>query len=277
MPTKKAKGSIRKIVVLSDLHIGSTKALLQPGYTTLEGNEIKLNAMQEWLYMCWVRANDFIEEVVDGEPFALVLNGDLVEGIHHGTKEIWSPEAGDQKIAAIQILTPLAKAAAKVFVVRGTECHTQNTETSIADALFSEMNHQAGIRSFDRLTLDINGVRNVFRHHIGTTVRRGLAGTQLSANLVEEQVEAANNGEPIPRVICCAHRHKFGWYRDDNGLCVVSPPWQGLTRFGHKVVSQARTKPGVFILDYENKKFGELPEVISRLYDCPQPDAIQLD
>lgn len=233
--------------------------------------------MQDWLWMCWIKANEFIEDTVGGKPYALVLNGDLIEGNHHGTKEIWSPEVGDHKLAALKILTPLANAAAKTFVIRGTEVHTNNTETSIADALAAEMNHETGIRSFDRLTLDINGVRNVFRHHIGTTVRRGLAGTQLSANLVEEQVEAVNNGEPIPRVVCCAHRHKFGWYRDDNGICVVSPPWQGLTRFGHKVVSQARTKPGVYILDYEGKQYGELPEVISRTYDTPKPQAIQLD
>ncbi len=268
---------IKKVLVISDTHIGSTKGLLNPGFKTLEGNEIKLNAMQEWLWMCWIRANEFVADVTNGEPYALVINGDVIEGVHHQTKEIWSPLIQDQVEASLQILAPLSEAAAKTFVIRGTECHVGNTEEVVGKVLNAEKDHQTGNNSFDRLTLDLNGIRHVFRHHIGTSVRRGLAGTQLSANLVEEQVEAVNNGEPIPRVVCCAHRHKFGTYTDGNGLCVVSPPWQGLTRFGHKVVSQARSQPGLYILDYENKQMGQLPEVISKCYTAPHPQAIQLD
>jgi len=276
MSKKKSSGPIRKIVVISDTHIGSTKGLLCPGFTTHEGNEIKLNAMQEWLWMCWERANDFIEEVVDDQPYALVLNGDLVEGIHHHTTEVWSPKVKDQVTAAIQVLGPLSANARHTFVVNGTECHTRDNEDTIAEVLGAEIDHQTGNFSFERLTLELNGIRHVFRHHIGTTIRRGLAGTQLSANLAEEQVESINNGERIPRVVFCAHRHKFGQYQDNNGLLVVSPPWQGLTRFGHKVVSQARTQPGLFILDYSNKQQGELPDVKSRTYRTPEPQAVYL-
>ena len=119
-------------------------------------------------------------------------------------------------------------------------------------------------------------MRCVFRHHIGTSVRRALSATQFSIHLGEEQVEAANNGEVIPRVLCCAHRHKFGVWEDDRGLAVVSPPWQMLSRFAHKVVSQARIKPGVFILDWRDREDGELPKVLKRLYDTPQPHAVTL-
>lgn len=276
MAHKRLSGPIRHVVVLSDFHVGSTKAMIPPGFTTLEGNEVKMNGMQEWLWMCWLRANDFIADVVDGQPFALVLNGDLIEGIHHGTKEIWSPKIEDQFEAAIDVLSPLAKRAAVTFVIRGTECHVGDKEDALAKVLGAAPDHQAGRPAFDRLTLDLNGVRHVWRHHIGTTVRRGLAGTQLSANLAEEQVEAVNNGEPIPRFVGCAHRHKFGLYQDNNGMCAVSPPWQGLTRFGHKVVSQARTNPGLYVLSYENKKYGDLPDVVVKTYATPEPQAIQL-
>jgi hypothetical protein len=270
---KKTEKGIRLVLVLSDLHVGSTKALLPPDFKTLEGNEVKLNAMQEWLWECWVRANAFIEEVADGDPYALVLNGDLIEGIHHGTKEIWSPEVKDHIAAAYQLLAPVAKRAAHTFLVRGTECHTNNQEVSLGEMLGAERCKETGLAATDRLTLDVNGVRHVFRHHIGSTIRRGLAGTQLSINLAEEQVEAVNNGESLPRVVCMAHRHKFGIYQDDNGMAIVSPPWQGLTRFGHKVVSQARTKPGLFILDSRGQQHGQLPKVWNKTYECPAPSA----
>jgi hypothetical protein len=98
---------IRSLVVLSDLHLGSTKALLPPGFVTLEEQEIGLNGIQKWLWACWGRANDFLDETMDGDPFALVLNGDMLEGVHHGTKEIWSPEMGDHVNAALMVLRPL--------------------------------------------------------------------------------------------------------------------------------------------------------------------------
>lgn len=275
--SESSRSAIKLVAVLADLHVGSTKAILPPGFKTVEENEIRLNSMQEWLWECWGRANQFLEDVAAGEPYALVINGDVIEGNHHGTKEIWSPEVKDHVSAAHQLLEPVAARAGVSFMVRGTECHTNNREVSLAEMLGCEKNPATGLAAFDRLTLDVNGVRHVFRHHIGTSIRRGLAGTQLSINLAEEQVEAVNNGEAIPRVVCCAHRHKFGYYKDDNGICVVSPPWQGLTRFGHKVVSQARTKPGIYIIDHRGQKHGELPNVWSRLYDCPQPNSISLD
>jgi hypothetical protein len=267
---------IKLIVDLSDLHCGSSKALLPPGFVTLEDQPVPQNPIQRWLWPCWLRTQAFIGEVAGDDPFALVINGDIIEGVHHGTKEIISPEVADHRDAAVEVLAPLVKRAAKFFIVRGTECHVNNSEHSIGAQLGAVKNPESKLHVFDRLTLEIMGVRCVFRHHIGTTTRRGLAGTQLSMNLAEEQVEAANNGEPIPRVLCCAHRHKPGAYRDDNGLCVVTPAWQVLTRFGHKVVSQARCKPGVIILDWRNCHEGDLPHVHEKYFQARQPVAIKL-
>jgi hypothetical protein len=204
------------------------------------------------------------------------LNGDIIEGVHHKTTQIISADVGDHIKCAKEVLRPVTKRAKKIFMVKGTECHTGTSENFIAEGLGAEENTAEGTHSWDRLTIDVNGVRCVWRHHIGTSVRRSLAATQLSATLAEEQVEAANAGEPIPRVVCCAHRHKFGYYEDNNGLCVVSPPWQGLSRFGHKVVSQARTNPGVFALDFRGKNRGELPELHSRVYESQRTQAVEL-
>lgn len=268
------KSPIRAVVTLSDLHLGSTKAILPPGFVTLEENEIQLNSMQKWLWECWGRMNDFLDDELDGDPFALVLNGDMLEGCHHGTKEIWSPEMGDHVNAALLLLEPLTSKAAKTFLTRGTECHTNNHEQILGKVLGSEKCPETGIHSFDRLTLDIAGVRCVWRHHMPTTQRRNLGGTPLSIQLAEEQLQAANNGEKIPRVLGMAHSHVPRYYQDDNGLAFVSPAWQGLTRFGHKVVSPSRCKPGVQILDWRDREDGELPNFICRYYETPQPKAI---
>jgi hypothetical protein len=271
-PMQKRK-TPRAIVVLSDIHAGSTVALMPPEFTTLEGVVLTQNPIQKWLWECWQDAQGWIDQTMDGDPFALVLNGDLTEGVHHGTKQVISPDTGDHVECALHLLRPLVRKATKTYVIKGTECHTGNNEIVIGKALKTAVNPETGLPAWDRLTIDAAGVRCVFRHHIGTSVRRGLAATQFSMQLVEEQVEAANNGEPIPRVLCCAHRHKFGAWQDEHGIALVSPPWQGLSRFAHKVVSQARTKPGVFILDWRGVSNGQLPKIHRRIYDTPHPKA----
>lgn len=268
----------RTVVVLADIHAGSSKGLLPPEFINLEDIAIPQNPMQVWLWECWIRTLGSVNEIMNGDPYALVLNGDMIEGVHHGTKEIISPEVGDHKRAAVQILKPLSDGAVKTFVVRGTECHVGTQELSIAESLGAVINPEspAGNRAFQRLTLDIAGVRCVFRHHISASVRRSLSATQLSLALAEEQLEAANNGEKIPRVVCAAHRHRWGFFQDDNGQCIVSPCWQFLTNHGHKVVSPARTKPGLFILDWRNRADSELPEVIPIQFRAPEPKALSL-
>lgn len=274
-PTAKP-GEIAAIVVLSDIHAGSTKGLLPPGFVTLEGQDVSQNVFQRFLWKCWGRTGQFIDEQLGTSPWALVLNGDLIEGVHHGTKEIISPEIADHRRAAMEILRPLAKRAAKVFVVRGTECHVNNHEVGIAEELGAVKNPETGLAAFDRLTLEVRGVRCVFRHHMPTSMRRNLSATQLGIQLAEEQLEAANNNEPIPRVLGCAHRHKPDHYENDNGLSFCSPAWQVLTRFGHKVVSPARCKPGVQILDWRGRRHGELPLFVKKYYEAPKPKAIKL-
>jgi len=119
--------SISKIVVVSDLHCGSTVGLLPPKFMTLEGNEVGQNKIQKRLWDAWYDLwNDWVPWAVDGHEFAVVINGDLVEGLHHKTTEIVSPEFGDHVRAAQQALVPMTKLApSKIFLTEGTECHTK--------------------------------------------------------------------------------------------------------------------------------------------------------
>lgn len=225
------------VFVLSDLHCGSTVGLLPPDFVTGEEQTVKQNAAQKWLWSCWLDSLKWAETLAGKDPYAVVVNGDLIEGNHHRTTQIISPDVSDHIKASIECLAPITKKSARTFIVKGTECHTGSAEAGIVKAL--------GLPdpAVDRLNLDVNGVRCVFRHHIGTSTRRALAATQLSIQLSEEQVEAANNGDVLPRVLGCAHRHKFGYYEDNHGLCFVTPPWQALTRFGHSG-QPSPNKPG---------------------------------
>jgi hypothetical protein len=265
---------IRLIFVLSDLHCGSTLGLLPPGLTTMEDAQPMMqNEWQKWLWACWGRAMKWQAKIAAGSPYALILNGDLTEGIHHRSTQVVSGDPTDHAAIAKELLKPLVAGAAKVYVVKGTECHTHSAEVAIGEAIGAELNADTGKRAFDRLYLDACGVRCVFRHHIGTSIRMALEATQLSVMLVEEVAEAVKNGEIPPRIVGCAHRHKYGYYSNGRTMCIASPPWQGLTRHAHKVVSQARTQPGIYALDWRGIQDGELPIHHHRIYVTPAAKA----
>ena len=77
------------------------------------------------------------------------------------------------------------------------------------------------------------------------------------------------NGETPPKVVCFAHRHNFGSYNLGDAIAVVSPPWQMLTRHGYKAVPNARTLPGLYMLDWQGKAHGDLPDVHELLFKQP--------
>lgn len=267
-------------VVISDIHCGSTVALMPPGFVTSEGQEIKQNPVQKWLWDCWRRAEDFIGEVVGSDPFAMTINGDAIEGVHHGTKQVISPDTKDHVTCAEQVLEPLAKKAARVFFVKGTECHTNGHELTLGKILGGDPDPDSHptkpVHAFDRLSMEMHGTRCAFSHHIGTSIRDYLEATQFSIAINQELVAARTNGEEEPRVICRAHRHRFGFFGNGHSMCFVTPPWQALTRFGHKVVPGARCHPGVVILDWRGAELGALPAFHYKTYEAPHQTVVRV-
>ena len=246
------------VLVLSDLHCGSDFALLPSGFKTNKGKPIHMNDYQLWAWEQWQKMEKWALSF--DEELWIVLNGDMVEGVHHGGREIWSHDPVEHTRAALQCLKALRKKATKVFMVEGTECHTQSNEAHLGELLNAVENPTGGY-SFPRLLLNINGVEHVWRHHISATTRPYLEGSALSIALGCERQESERAGHPVPRVLGAAHRHRHGEFCDGSGLVFVTGPWQGLTRHGHKVVSAAIPMSSAVMLQYAGKETGELPDL----------------
>ena len=129
------KTTSKLILLLSDLHVGSTVGLWPADFTSNEGNPIGQNKFQEWLWKCWSDAMEWSKRVVGKDAFDVVLNGDLVDGIHHKTLQVMTPDVGDQTDAVKQVLAPLVERCAKLHIVKGTEIHTRNDEIRLGNAL----------------------------------------------------------------------------------------------------------------------------------------------
>lgn len=258
--------SLDGLVFVADIHCGSNYGLAPKTHTLIDGSKHPANPLQSWLYDCWEHGIDRLAEITRGRNIGLVIVGDVIEGKHHGTTEIVSPDVGDHVRIALRCLRPLVNLFAKSWIVEGTECHTGGSERDIGHALGCEpfrkpTEDDDGIYSWPELPLEVNGCYGIARHHITTALRPWTEASGIGLQMNAEVIEAARSGGKIPRWMVYAHRHKFGHVSDGDSLAVVCNPWQALTRHGRKVVGSARfLKPGFTFLDFADMDDG-LPTV----------------
>lgn len=241
------KPKTHRVLVVSDTHCGSTTALCPPDFETIEGHRVRLSEWQSWVWDQWRELTSEVKKC--GRIDSLIINGDAIEGIHHRTVEVWSPDPADHVNAAHHCLQPLAELAERVYVVKGTSAHTgPSSEHGLALRL-GAVACRPSAPAFDRLDLDIGGVQCRFVHHMPTTGREWLKGNALGMELANHQLAEGRQGRPMPRVLGLAHRHVFGLYHDSAGLSFVTPSWQGPTRFTYKVAPAATWEVGAMMLE----------------------------
>lgn len=263
------KLDVDMVVVMSDIHAGSSYGLMPKRQIVHGGQVITPNALQKWLLACWRDFWEWADITTDGCKWAFVLDGDAIEGMHHCTTEVISADVGDHKAAAIELLAPIAERADAFYMIEGTECHTANIEHSIGKALGAAKCHMGSghvLDAWPQLAVSVNGCFGIIRHHIGTTTRPYLEATQLGVQLNVDRLECMRAGMPQPKFLVSAHRHQYGDYSDGDAVSVVCPPWQGLTRHGRKVVPAATTRVGGIILDFREAGPDQKPRLMDRIY-----------
>lgn len=261
------------LVVVSDLHCGSTVGLLPPGLNTADGTEMVQNAVQRWLWDCWQQAIAFAERVVGDDECQLIVNGDCLEGLHHQSKQVISADIGDHITAAIEALQPLAGMADQTHIVVGTECHTQNAEHGIGKALNASINPATKRHAHDRLTLEFNGLLLSASHHTSATSRQWLESGEYSRAISQERLACSRAGWRVPDIYLRAHRHVSGFYTDFGSMMLCTGAWQMMTRHTFKAVPGAICEPTIAILDARDCDHGELPRVRVRKFSPPEPAA----
>lgn len=239
----------KAILVVSDLHCGSTVGLCPPDFETQEGQKIGLSDWQRWMWDRWLEMREYAKTKY-GKLDALVINGDCIDGDHHKTVQIWSKNVGDHLNAAYHSLLPLAELAKHVFVVLGTEIHTRDMEHALANLLGAD--RQSKERpAFDRLEFEAGGNLVVAVHHMPATSRAWLRANALGMELANHRLHAAEVGERVPDVLLLAHRHQYGGYDDHAGHVYSTPPWIAPTRYAYRVAPAARWTVGGLFLELE--------------------------
>lgn len=260
------KSTAPLVLNLSDLHIGSTVGLWPENFVSNEGNLIGQNKFQAWLWECWKDMLKWSTTIIGKDQFELVLNGDLVDGIHHKTLQVMTPDPSDQCEAVKMVLEPLIAKASRTHFIKGTECHTRNDEIRLGKFLKGTRDPLTGQHAWDTLDLEVNGTLYNFAHHISATSRSYLEASAHSIMLGNLSHSRARTGKAIPKVMVRAHRHRHGVWNDGNQLSAICGAWQGLTRYGYRVVPDAVPQPSAIIFDSRLTEKGDLPLVHQRVY-----------
>jgi len=197
---------------------------------------------------------EWVPRVTKGEPYAVVMNGDALDGVHHNSVTQVSHNLKDQSAIAYTVLSEITnKAKDGYYHVRGTEAHVGKSaqeEERLAEALGAIPNEQgqhARWELWKRVGSSQGGHLCHFLHHIGTTGSAAYESTAVHKELVEAFVEAGRWGDEPPQVVVRSHRHRHYEIRiatgKGYGISTVTPAWQLKTPYTYRIPGSRLAQP----------------------------------
>ena len=246
--------TVSNLVVVSDLHVGCQLGLLHPSGGQMDGGGIyKPSPLQRKVWRWWLHFwDEFVPLATKGEPYAVCINGDIIDGVHHGSTTQWSHNLTDQGAMAQKILAPLVqKCEGRFYVIRGTEAHVGKSaqeEERLARELKAIPNSHGQHARYELWKLV--GPRLVhLLHHLGTTGSQAYEATAAHKELVESIAEAGRWGRRFPDVVVRSHRHRYieTVIPTANGraFACVTPAWQLKTGYVFRVAGGRLSEPQV--------------------------------
>lgn len=212
VPRIKKHTEIRNVVVISDTHVGCKMALCHPDGATLDdGGTYFPSKIQQKIWDHWEEFwGEWVPRATRKEPYAVVHNGDCIEGQHHQATTPWSANLSDQTNHAYLILKPVVEACeGRYYHIRGTEAHVGKSAREAEDLArrLGAVPNEEGQHSRWDLWLRVAGKLCNFLHHIGTTSSAQHEASAVNAEMASIYMEAGRWGDEPPLVVARSHRH----------------------------------------------------------------------
>jgi hypothetical protein len=260
-------------ILCGDQHALSLFGLTPPSGKNIEGGNVGLTPVQEYLFECWEHCRTvYLPSVCGAMPRILWLAGDSIEGLHHGGNGVDATEIESHVQGAVDILKPLAETCEKTFMVAGTEAHAGalgQWDELVAEKIGAQSD---GVRHAPfEIRHRVDGVLFHMTHHIGGSYVDASDMTPLVGEWVAMQAAAADPAYPMPDVIVRGHSHlwRTPYVREDKTV-IALPGWQARTPYAFKL-RRARAKPsdiGLVVVITDEGKY----EVLSpKIYKWPAP------
>ncbi len=247
---------IKNIVVISDTHFGCQLALCPPVVHLDEGGTYHASKLQLKLYEMWnIFWKEWVPQVTRNEPFVLVMNGDAIDGVHHGSKTQISQNIADQLKIAEMVLKPIISNPKCIayYHIRGTEAHIGKSgeyEEELAKNLGAVKSKKGNYARWE-LNLEF-GERKLlanFTHHIATTSSTAYESTAVHKELIEAYNESGRWKRRSPDIVVRSHRHRFIQEilpsANTNAISVVTPGWQLKTPFVYRGILGRTSTPQI--------------------------------
>ncbi len=252
-------GVVRNLVVISDTHCGCRLGLYNPDNPIKldDGGYYRPSEFQMKMWALWRTFwDEWVPTVTKGEAYDIVHNGDVIDGVHHGSTTQVSHNINDQKRIAIALLRPEVEKSwrmgGRYFHIRGTAAHVGQSsinEDEVAEALGAVPNGDGQYARYDlwKRVGTPDGPLVHLLHHIGTTSSAAHEASAVNAELTAEFVEAGRWGRMPPDFIVRSHRHRSIAVDINTGrgyaAAIVTPAWQGKTPFVWKVPGARLAEP----------------------------------
>ena len=275
------KSKITAAVIISDIHAGCQLGLCPPKVRLDEGGEYRPNKIQKILWSYWREFwESAVPEFTNGLPYSIIINGDAIDGMHHGSTHQITHNLTDQGKIAFELLSPLIeKCEGRFYMVRGTEAHVGKSgqeEERLAKELGAIPNSY-GQYARNELWKEIGGSLVHILHHIGSTSSASYESTAVHAELIASYVEASRWNERPPDAIIRSHRHRYFETRfatdKGTGRGVVTPGWQAKTPFAYKIAGGRQSRPqfgGVVLIESPSGELYTRPYVKSMEREKPE-------
>jgi hypothetical protein len=247
---------LKNLVVVSDLHSGCRLSLCPPEGARLDdGGTYLPSPFQRKLWKYWrIFWDEFVPEATRKEPYGTVINGDIVDGVHHRSTTQISQNLEDQAEIAYQIIQPIAdKCQGRFWMIRGTEAHVgqSGVEEERLGKRLGAVSNKEGQHARYELWKQVGPKVVHLLHHIGSTGSQAYEATAVHKELVESFAESARWGRKAPDVIVRSHRHRHiettiatgDAHNTGRAIAVVTPAWQGKTPFSWKIPGARLSTP----------------------------------
>lgn len=269
------------LAAMSDMHCGSTVALHPAWPTPLDdGGEYSPSSAQEWMWDHWISYAEKIADTADGAPVHLILNGDLVDGDHHGTAQIVSRHPNTQLDILKEAMRRMLDITnpTSVVVVRGTEVHvgkSGSAEESFARWLVAQgisVPPAAGTGNLSHWHFrgEYEGVLVDAAHH-GRIGQRPWTKINATLSLAAQiTMEHAMTGERVPDLAIRSHYHQWADTNDAYPTRVIqTPAWQLATAYVHKVAPGALADIGGAIITIDDGDILSVRKVLAKVERVP--------
>lgn len=225
---------IKRIIIVADLHCGSKVGLTHPDFDA-RPNDTKSANYKLYLarraYWKW-----YEEKALElGQPTALIVNGDAVEGKGEksGSTELITADRGEQTSMAIAALEIWK--APRIFMSYGTPYHTGASEDWENEIAKSEKLNVEKIGGHD--WIDVNGLVFDYKHFVGASSIPHGRFASIAKERLWNLLWAEHDEYPKADIIIRSHVH-YCRYCGADWLALTTPALQGPgTKYGSRKCS----------------------------------------